>query len=136
MDNNKILNITSKQHSGLTVGIKPKNKPKRYQVTEKQLKAVLEKSILDKLAKPQQFNTYEKKLDYIQSLNTLVFKEELPNFPRSYFTLTKIKYTEDGRVKLINSHGAETAWFRSMDHLMGEIDWEWLESNLTTKEYD
>ena len=38
MENNKNQNITSKQQNGLTVGIQQKNKPKRYQVTEINLK--------------------------------------------------------------------------------------------------
>lgn len=55
MENNKQPGLTIKQKDGLAVIIK--QKPKRYQVTEKQLQAILEKRIESKLTEALSFST-------------------------------------------------------------------------------
>jgi hypothetical protein len=134
MENNKQLGLTIKQKDGLAVIIK--QKPKRYQVTEKQLQAILQKRIESKLTESLSFNTDEEKRAFIKVGNIITFKDPLPGFPRGQIAVAKIKRDKSGAIKLINPFGTESPWYQSEKDLMDAIDWQWISKNIITKEYE
>ena len=134
MENNKQPSLTIKQKDGL--GIIIKQKPKRYQVTEKQLHTILEKRIEAKLTESLSFTTDEEKRAFIQVGNILTFKDPLPDFPRGQIAIAKIQRTKSGAIKIINPFGTESPWYKSELELLNAIDWEWMAQNIITKEYE
>ena len=134
MENNKQLDLTIKQKDGLAVTVK--QKPKRYQVTEKQLQAILQKRIESKLTESLSFTTDEEKRAFIQVGNILTFKDPLPDFPRGQIAIAKIQRTKSGAIKIINPFGTESPWYKSELELLNAIDWEWMAQNIITKEYE
>ena len=133
MENNK-RSLTIKQKDGLAVIIK--QKPKRYQVTEKQLQAILQKRIEYKLTEALSFNTDEQKRAFIQVGNIITFKDPLPGFPRGQIAIAKIQRTKSGAIKIINPFGTESPWYKSEQELIDAIDWKWMAENIITKEYE
>jgi hypothetical protein len=133
MENNK-RSLTIKQKDGLAIIIK--QKPKRYQVTEKQLQAILQKRIESKLTESLSFNTDEEKRAFIKVGNIITFKDPLPGFPRGQIAVAKIKRDKSGAIKLINPFGTESPWYQSEKDLMDAIDWQWISKNIITKEYE
>ena len=134
MENNKQTGLTIKQKYGLEIIIK--QKPKRYQVTEKQLQAILQKRIESKLTESLSFSTDEEKRAFIKSGNILTFNDPLPGFPRGQIAVAKIKRDKSGAIKLINPFGTESPWYQSEKDLMDAIDWQWISKNIITKEYE
>lgn len=134
MEINKQLDLTIKQKNGLAVIIK--QKPKRYQVTEKQLKAILEKSIESKLTETFSFKTDEEKRAFIKLGNIITFKKPLPDFPNQQIAISKIKRDKSGAIKIINPFGTESPWFKSEQDLIDAINWDWMSNNIITKEYE
>jgi hypothetical protein len=134
MENNKQTDLTIKQKDGLAIIIK--QKPKRYQVTEKQLQAILQKRIESKLTESLSFNTDEEKRAFIKVGNIITFKDPLPGFPRGQIAVAKIKRDKSGAIKLINPFGTESPWYQSEKDLMDAIDWQWISKNIITKEYE
>ena len=134
MENNKQTGLNIKQKDGLAVIIK--QKPKRYQVTEKQLQAILQKRIESKLTESLSFNTDEEKRAFIKVGNIITFKDPLPGFPRGQIAVAKIKRDKSGAIKLINPFGTESPWYQSEKDLMDAIDWQWISKNIITKEYE
>jgi hypothetical protein len=134
MENNKQPSLTIKQKDGLAIIIK--QKPKRYQVTEKQLQAILQKRIESKLTESLSFSTDEEKRAFIKVGNIITFKDPLPGFPRGQIAVAKIKRDKSGAIKLINPFGTESPWYQSEKDLMDAIDWSWMASNIITKEYE
>lgn len=133
MENNK-RSLTIKQKDGLAIIIK--QKPKRYQVTEKQLQAILQKRIESKLTESLSFNTDEEKRAFIKVGNIITFKDPLPGFPRGQIAVAKIKRDKSGAIKLINPFGTESPWYQSEKDLVDAIDWQWISKNIITKEYE
>lgn len=136
MENNKQPGLIIKQKDGLAITVKQKPKPKRYQVTEKQLQAILEKRIESKLIEALSFSTDEEKRAFIKSGNILTFKDPLPGFPRCQIAIAKIQRTKSGAIKIINPFGTESPWYKSEIEFLNAIDWEWMAENIITKEYE
>lgn len=134
MENNKQTGLTIKQKDGLVITVK--QKPKRYQVTEKQLQAILENRIESKLTEELSFKTNEEKRAFIKSGNILTFKDPLPGFPRGQIAVAKIQRTKSGAINIINPFGTESPWYKSEKDLIDAIDWEWMAENIITKEYE
>jgi hypothetical protein len=134
MENNKQPSLTIKQKDRLAVIIK--QKPKRYQVTEKQLQAILQKRIESKLTESLSFNTDDEKRAFIKVGNILTFKDPLPGFPRGQIAVAKIKRDKSGAIKLINPFGTESPLYQSEKDLLDALDWSWMASNIITKEYE
>ncbi len=134
MENNKQPGLTIHQKDGLAIAVK--QKPKRYQVTEKQLQAILEKRIESKLTEAWSFNTGQGKRDFIKSGNILTFKDPLPSFPTGQIVIAKIQRTKSGAIKIINPFGTESPCYQSEKDLIDAIDWEWMAENIITKEYE
>ena len=134
MVNNKQLGLTIKKKDGLVITVK--QKPKRYQVTEKQLQAILEKRIESKLTEELSFKTNEEKRAFIKSGNILTFKDPLPGFPRGQIAIAKIQRNKSGAIKIINPFGTESPWYQSEKDLIDAIDWKWMAENIITKEYE
>jgi hypothetical protein len=134
MENNKQTGLTIKQKDGLAIVIK--QKPKRYQVTEKQLQAILQKRIEYKLTEALSFNTDEQKRAFIQVGNIITFKDPLPGFPRGQIAIAKIQRTKSGAIKIINPFGTESPWYKSEIEFLNAIDWDWMTQNIITKEYE
>jgi hypothetical protein len=134
MENNKQPSLTNKQKDGLAIIIK--QKPKRYQVTEKQLQAILQKRIESKLTESLSFSTDDEKRAFIEVGNIITFKDPLPGFPRGQIAIAKIQRTKSGTIKLINPFGTESPWYKSEKDLIDAIDWEWMAENIITKEYE
>jgi hypothetical protein len=134
MENNKQLGLTIKQKDGLAIIIK--QKPKRYQVTEKQLQAILQKRIESKLTESLSFSTDEEKRAFIKVGNILTFKDPLPGFPRGQIAIAKIQRNKSGAIKIINPFGTESPWYKSEQELIDAIDWKWMAENIITKEYE
>lgn len=111
-------------------------KRKRYQVTEEQFQAILEKRIETKLTESLSFNTDEEKRTFIKPGNIITFKDKLPGFARGQIAIAKIQRTKSGAIKLINMFGSETPWFGSESELLKAIDWDWMSNNIITKEYE
>lgn len=111
-------------------------KRKRYQVTEEQFQAILEKRIETKLTESLSFDTDEEKRAFIKPGNIITFKDKLPGFARGQIAIAKIQRTKSGAIKLINMFGSETPWFGSESELLKAIDWDWMANNIITKEYD
>ena len=109
-------------------------KRKRYQVTEEQFQAILEKKIEKKLTESLSFNTDEEKLAFIKPGNILTFKTKLPGFPRGQIAVAKIQRTKSGAIKITNPFGTETPWFGSEAELFQAIDWEWMQQNIIMKD--
>lgn len=133
MENNK-RSLTIKQKDGLAVTVK--QKPKRYQVTEKQLQTILEKRIEAKLNESLSFSTDQEKRAFIKVGNILTFKDPLPGFPTGQIAIAKIQRTKSGAIKIINPFGTESPWYQSEQELIDAIDWDWMTQNIITKEYD
>jgi hypothetical protein len=133
MENNK-RSLTIKQKDGLAIIIK--QKPKRYQVTEKQLQAILQKRIESKLTESLSFSTDEEKRAFIKVGNILTFKDPLPGFPRGQIAIAKIQRNKSGAIKIINPFGTESPWYQSEQELIDAIDWKWMAENIITKEYE
>ena len=136
MENNTNSNLTIHQKDGLAITVKQKPKLKRYQVTEKQLQAILEKRIESKLTETLSFSTDEEKRAFINSGNILTFKDPLPGFPKGQIAIAKIQRTKSGAIKIINPFGTESPWYQSEQQLIDAIDWEWMAENIITKEYE
>jgi hypothetical protein len=134
MENNEKPGLIIKQKDGLEVIIK--QKPKRYQVTEKQLQAILEKRIEARLNESLSFNTDEGKRAFLKSGNILTFKDPLPGFPRGQIAIAKIQRTKSGAIKLTNPFGTDSPWYQSEKELIDAIDWDWMTQNIITKEYE
>ena len=134
MENNKQLDLTIKQKNGLAVIVKQKTK--RYQLTEKQLQAILQKRIEYKLTEALSFNTDEQKRAFIQVGNIITFKDPLPGFPKGQIAIAKIQRTKSGAIKIINPFGTESPWYKSEKNLIDAIDWKWMAKNIITKEYE
>ena len=134
MENNNQLDLTIKQKDGLAVIVK--QKPKRYQVTEKQLQTILEKRIEAKLNESLSFSTDQEKRTFIKVGNIITFKDPLPGFPRGQIAIAKIQRTKSGAIKIINPFGKESPWYQSEKDLIDAIDWEWMAENIITKEYE
>jgi hypothetical protein len=133
MENNK-RSLTIKQKNGLAIIIK--QKPKRYQVTEKQLQAILQKRIESKLTESLSFSTDEEKRAFIEVGNIITFKDPLPGFQTGQIAIAKIQRTKSGAIKIINPFGTESPWYQSEKDLIDAIDWDWMTQNIITKEYD
>ncbi len=136
MENIKQLDLTIKQKDGLAVTVKQKPKLKRYQVTEKQLQAILQKRIESKLTESLSFSTDEEKRAFLKPGNIITFKYKLPGIPNKQIAIAKIQRTKSGAIKLINSFNSETTWFANESELLDAIDFEWMENNIITKEYE
>ena len=136
MENNKQPGLIIKQKDGLAITVKQKTKPKRYQVTEKQLQAILEKRIESKLTEALSFSTDKEKRAFIKVGNILTFKNSLPGFPIGQIAIAKIQRTKSGAIKIINPFGTESPWYQSEEDLIDAIDWEWMAENMITKEYE
>lgn len=121
---------------GLDNGTEVTIKRKRYQVTEEQFKAILEKRIEVKLTESLSFNSDEEKRAFIKPGNIITFKDKLPGFARGQIAISKIQRTKSGAIKLINMFGSETPWFGSESELLKAIDWDWMANNIITKEYE
>lgn len=111
-------------------------KRKRYQVTEDQFQAILERKIEKKLTEALSFNSDEEKRAFIKPGNIITFKDKLPGFSRGQIAISKIQRTKSGAIKLIKMFGSETSWFASESELFQAIDWDWMANNIITKEYD
>lgn len=111
-------------------------KRKRYQVTEEQFQAILEKRVETKLTESLSFATDEEKRAFVKLGNIITFKDKLPGFSRGQIAIAKIQRTKSGAIKLINTFGTETPWFGSETELFQAIDWDWMANNIITKEYD
>jgi hypothetical protein len=134
MENNKQPSLTIKQKDGLAIIIK--QKPKRYQVTEKQLQAILQKRIESKLTESLSFSTDEEKRAFIKSGNILTFNDPIPGFPTGQIAIAKIQRTKSGAIKLTNPFGTDSPWYQSEKDLIDAIDWKWMAENIITKEYE
>ena len=129
-ENNPDLSIQWKN------GTKVKIRPRRYQITKKQLQAIMENKLDGILNESMKFDTDEQKRDFIKSGNIITFKKALPNFPNKQIAISKIKREKSGAIKLINPFGTESPWFKSEQELIDGIDWEWMANNIITKEYE
>ena len=109
-------------------------KRKRYQVTEAQFQAILERKIEKKLSESLSFQTDEEKLNFIKPGNILTFKTKLPGFPMGQIAIAKIQRTKAGKIKLSNPFGNETPWFESDAELLKAVDWDWMQRNIITKD--
>jgi hypothetical protein len=109
-------------------------KRKRYQVTEEQFQAILERKIEKKLTESLSFKTDEEKLAFIKPGAILTFKTKLPGFPMGQIAIAKIQRTKAGKIKLTNPFGTETPWFESQEELLSKIDWRWMQQNIITKD--
>jgi hypothetical protein len=134
MENNKQPSLTIKQKDGLTVKISQKQR--RYQVTEKQLMAIMENKLEAILTESMTFDSAEQKKAFIKPGNIITLKDPLPNFPVGQIAIDKIKRGKTGAIKLINPFGTESPWYQSEQELIDAIDWVWMEKNIITKEYE
>lgn len=115
-------------------GTKDTIKRKRYQVTEQQFHAMLEKRIEAKLTETLTFSTDDEKRAIIIPGNIITFKGKLPGFPRGQIAIAKIKRHKSGAIKIINPFGTESPWFGSETELFQAIDWEWMQKNIIIKD--
>jgi hypothetical protein len=106
MENNKQLGLNIKQKDGLKVKISQKQR--RYQVTEKQLLAIMENKLEAILTESKTFDSDEEKKAFIKVGNIITFKEPLPAFPSGQIAISKIKRDKSGAIKLINHFGTES----------------------------
>ena len=109
---------------------------KIYRVTEKQLQKILERKIEARLAEGLSFKTDDEKRAFLKPGNIITFKDKLPGFPNKQIAIAKIQRTKSGAIKLINSFGSETPWFSNESELLDSIDFEWMQNNIITKEYE
>lgn len=133
-DNNTTNSSPSEIKLGWDNGTEVTIKRKRYQVTEEQFLAILERKIEKKLTESLLFNTDEEKRAFIKPGNIITFKDKLPGFPRGQIAIAKIQRTKSGAIKLINTFGSETPWFGSESELFQAIDWEWMQQNIIMKD--
>jgi hypothetical protein len=109
-------------------------KRKRYQVTEEQFQAILERKIEKKLTESLSFQTDEEKLAFIKPGAILTFKTKIPGFQMGQIAIAKIQRTKAGKIKLTNPFGTETPWFESDAELLQSVDWDWMQQNIITKD--
>jgi hypothetical protein len=130
----------NKHNPDLTVqwqnGTRVKVKPKRYQVTQKQLQAIMENKLEAILMESPQFDDADQKKAFIKSGNIITLKSTLPDFPSGQIAISKIKRNKTGAIKLINPFGNESPWYQSEKELIDAIDWSWMGKNIITKEYN
>jgi hypothetical protein len=134
MENNKQTGLNIKQKDGLKVKISQKQR--RYQVTEKQLLAIMENKLEAILTKSPQFDDADQKKAFIKPGNIITLIDPLPDFPVGQIAIDKIKRGKNGAIKLINPFGTESPWFQSEQELIDAIDWVWMGKNIITKEYE
>jgi hypothetical protein len=133
MENNKHNpDLTVQWKNGTSVKVKPK----RYQVTQKQLQAIMENKLEAILTKSPQFDNADQKKAFIKPGNIITFKGVLPEFPTGQIAIAKMKRDKTGAIKLINPFGTESPWYQSEQDLIDAIDWEWMGKNIITKEYN
>ncbi len=111
-------------------------KRKRYKVTEEQFQSLLERRIETKLTESLSFRSDQEKLAFIKPGNIVTFKEKLPGFPRGQIAIGKIRRTKNGEIQLINPFGSESPWFANESELLDAIDFEWMQNNIITREYE
>lgn len=133
MENNKDKpDLTVQWQNGTRLTVKPR----RYQVTEKQLQAIMENKLEAILAESPQFDNADQKKAFIKPGNIITLKDQLPNFPMGQIAIAKIKRDKTGAIKLINPFGTESPWYQSEKELIDAIDWVWMGKNIITKEYE
>jgi hypothetical protein len=72
-------------------GIKVNIKQRRYQVTEEQFQALLERRIEEKYTESYSYDTDEAKRTLVKPGNILTFKDKLPGPPKDQETIARVE---------------------------------------------
>jgi len=132
MSTDNVTSNSNQPEQSLTGLSQPTNKTrkKRYQVTEQQFQAVLERKIETQLRESLSFNSIEEKAAFLKPGNIVTFKHKLPGFPKGQIAIAKVQRNRSGAIKLINPFGTESPWYASEHELIEAIDWEWMQQNI------